>query len=1029
MYSFKRRLGRSAAVALALVAVGAAAQAQAQSQQAQQRTATIDIAAGPLATALEQLARQSGTDVLFTQANVATLRAPALRGSMDAQSAARRLLAGTALTVVRDRSGALIVRPTAAAAGNAAGSGPGDQSADTGAGAAASAVAAEGQDDAIVVTARFSDGVDRSLEVKRKADSISDAVVAADIGKLPAMNVAEALQRVPGVTIVREAGEGQFISVRGLGPNFQAVTFDGMPLAYNENIRNSGQSGRQFRLQVLPATLIDSIVVIKSPTADLVETGVGSTVDIWLINPLDRDSFFAANAYVGYEERTDTVNPNGTLSGGWRNADETFGVLAGISYSKREVQFDRLRGGWVSADVPGLGSLEVPGDMQPYLEQENRERISGVLGLQWRPASNLELDVDGLYSQFNNETYERRLTYYIPTQLSRLDLGSAVVEDGRLVAGTIRGGRIRNYSEYLDQRHENLQVNARLRWELGDWRIEPRVSYARATSDLDTPISRVQYRTANGRGGNLTFDFSNDVADDARINALYTDLDLTNPALMPFESFTVRPINSRDEDKTAVIDITRELYADLAGLQLTSIKVGGQISNRYRDYQRRDRSGTVLRDGVQRTGAFLSYPAPGNAFDQSIDRFQNWATVDWNLFGKSYTLGSEWGDVSPDADDLAPTAADLQNSYRIDEDITAAYVRADFEAAFGDVPMTGNVGLRFIRTETGVQGTTVAPVTGSNGAVTTEVTPSLTGAAYEEWLPSLNASFELRPNMLLRLAAGRTMTRPSLSELRNSINTNSVTVANIFAQGAAALADDTLDLTAAGGNPNLMPYTSWNLDASFEWYFEEFGGFTVAAFHKEISDYIASDFEVRNLAFAVRDGSTVPVDILVATPVNVGDATITGIELGYTNRLPIGLGLTATATFATSKLELDLTDAGVQSAGMQGVSDTSFSITPFFEHGPFEINVSYTWRSAYQTDAGALVTSLPVLEDVEAFYQDGFGIVDLGTSYQVVPNMELFGQVVNLLNSRQVSYAGTRDRFSEIHTFGRTVNVGVRAKF
>ncbi|MET1754167.1 TonB-dependent receptor [Novosphingobium sp. RD2P27] len=211
------------------------------------------------------------------------------------------------------------------------------------------------------------------------------------------------------------------------------------------------------------------------------------------------------------------------------------------------------------------------------------------------------------------------------------------------------------------------------------------------------------------------------------------------------------------------------------------------------------------------------------------------------------------------------------------------------------------------------------------------------------------------------------------------------TVTSIFNEGGAALADPTINLTASGGNPNLRPYTSWNFNTSFEWYFDTFGAFTVAAFHKDISNYIASDFETRTLAFAVADGSTLPVDVLVATPTNVGDATITGIEFGYTNKLPFGLGVTATATFATSKLELDLSNVGVQTAGIQGVSGVSYSITPFFERGPLEINVSYTYRSNCMTDAGANVTSLPSPQDVVAFYQKGFGIVDIGASYQVRP--------------------------------------------
>lgn len=1012
MTNFKRQLGRSVALALALTVTAMAGAAEAQSTT---RRVQIAIAAQPMDRALETIARDSGTDILFTRATVAGLRAPALVGVFDAETAVRRLIKGTQLTVTRDASGALIVRAPSETRRNPQGtSGDG-------------ADGVSGKE--IVVTANFSKGVARALDVKRDADSTSDAVVAADIGKLPAFNIAEALQRVPGVTIVREAGEGQFISVRGLGPNFQAVTFNGMPLAYNENIRNSGQSGRQFRLQVLPASLIDSIVVTKSPTADLVENGVGSNVDIRLINPLDRGTFFAASAHAGYEERTDTVNPNGAISAGWRNADETFGILAGVSYSRREVQFDRLRNGWSNATIAGLGTVRVPGDVQPYLELEDRERISGVLGLQWRPSDNVEFDFDALLSQFNNETFERRLTYFIPSQIARLDVSTAVVEDGRLVAGTIRGGRIRNYSEFLDQSHQNLQLNGTLRLDVAGWKIEPRLSYSRALSDLDTPIQRVQYRTASGRGGNITFDFRGDVLGNAKVPAIFTDLDLTNPALMPFESFQVRPINSKDEDTTAVLNMFRETDFGLGNLRFTSLRFGGQYSDRVRDYQRRDRSNTVLRPGVTRTDAFLQFPVPSNAFNQSIGQFQPWTNVDWGLFNSSYVLRDEFDGVNPSADDLVPTAADLQNSYRIGEEIVAGYGRLDFASDIGDFPITGNIGLRYVRVATEVDGTTVSPVRNAAGVVTTVVTPQTTRANYAEWLPSFNSTIKFRDNIQLRLGVARTMTQPSLSELRNSVGTNSLTVARIFNEGAAALNDPTLNFQGSAGNPNLRPYTSWNFDASFEWYFDEFGAFTAAAFYKDVKDYIASDFETRTLAFAVNNGTTLPVDILVASPVNIGDAKIRGVEFGYTNKLSFGLGVTATVTFASSSLKLDRRDVGVQTAGIMGVSDVSYSITPFFESGPFEINASYTYRSSYLTDAGAVVTSLPTPEDVVAFYQDGFGILDVGASFKLRPNVELFVQAVNVLDERQVSYAGTREEFSEIHTFGRSVNFGVRAQF
>lgn len=1014
MTILKTTFRRTAALALVL---GAASLANAAAAQAAERGVQIDIAAQPMDRALEQLARETGSDILFTPATVRGLKAPALTGTFNPEAAVRRLIRGTNLTVTRDASGALIVRSA-------------ETQRRSQAPAQTEQAAADGAETVseIIVTGYFSDGVERALDVKRNADSTADAVVAADIGKLPANNIAEALQRVPGVTIVREAGEGQFISVRGLGPNFQAVTFNGMPLAYNENVRNSGQSGRQFRLQVLPAALIDSVVVTKAPTADLVDFGVGSNVDIRLINPLDRDPFIGVSAFAGYEERTDTLDPNGAISFGWHNDDRSFGVIAGINYAKRRVQFDRLRNGWSTQNVPGLGSLRVPGDTQPYLEIENRERLSGVLGVQWRPSDKIEFDIDALYSQFNNENFERRLTYFIPSNIARLDPATAVVEDGRLVAGTIRGGRIRNYSEFLDQRHENLQVNATLRLSLGEWLVEPRVSYARASSGLDQPIARVQYRTANTRGGNITFDFRGDVLDNASIPALFTDLDLTNPALIAFETLQIRPINSLDEDRTAVLNVTRDSDLALGGLRFTTVRFGGQYTERSRDYQRRDRN-AALRPGASVTGDFLRFPVPENAFDQSITRFQPWTNVDWGLFARNFVIPGEFDGINPSAFDLVANPADLRNSYAIGERIAAGYGRIDYEAPLGDDMITGNIGLRYVNIETRVDGTNVAPVVDFNGAVSTATVPFTSTSTYQEWLPSFNAKIAFAENIQLRLGLARTMTPPSLSELRNSINTNSLTVTRIFNEGRAALADPDLNLNASAGNPDLRPYSSWNADVSFEWYFDGFGAFTAAAFYKDVTDYIAPDFETRTLAFAVRDGSTLPVDILVATPTNVGNATIAGFEVAYTNKLESGFGLTATATYADTSLDLNPTAGGVTAAGIMGISDWSYSITPFFERGPFEINVSYTYRSEYITDAGAVVTSLPTPGDVEAFYQDGFGILDAGASFRVRPNIELFAQATNLLDQRQVSYAGTRAEFTEIHTFGRTVNFGVRARF
>ena len=882
-------------------------------------------------------------------------------------------------------------------------------------------------EESIVVYGSYAGSLDRSIQLKREADNVSDSVVAADIGKLPAVNIAEALQRVPGVTIVREAGEGQFISVRGLGPNFQTVTLNGMPMAYNENIRTSGQSGRQFRLRILPADLIDGVIVHKTSSADQMEGGIGSFVEIETLNPLEKENFFGGSFSLNFEERTDVTTPNGSLSGAWSNDEDTFGVVGGVSFSSREVQFDRLqKGGWRTEEVLDYGTILAPSDTRFTVEEENRDRLSLVGGLQYRPSENLEIDADLLYSKFDNEIAERRITFQMSNYTDTLVPGTAVVENGRLRAGTI-DTRIRNTTEFSDQAHENFIFITGAKYTSGKWVFEPKISISEATSDLDTPLQRIEYRDSFG-DNQLTFDYGSDPVGDSEIVSLFSTADLTDPSTIPFRRFRVRSMNSTDEDTTFAFDVTRELATTFGSTELTQFKAGIQFSDRSRDYQRRDRSNTVLRDGLTLTDDFNSVMINSNAFDQSVQNGQLFTSADRDLFLNSYVIDGEFDGVQPSASELEPTSSDLRNSYGVDEEITSIYGRVDFESEFNDLPVTGNFGVRYVKTDTSVQGT-LATASEVDGVVTSTIVPATFDNSYTEVLPSLNINIELSDDEMLRFALSKTMTRPSLSELRSSINTNSSTLSEIFENGAAALNDPTIDLTASGGNPKLTPYTSINFDASYEWYFNEFGAFSTAVFYKDVSDFIASDLETQAIPFAVNDGSTLPVDIVVSSPANVGDVKIRGLEFGYTGKLEMGLGVSMSATFADSELELNISGVGIQTAGIQGISDRSFSITPFYENGPFEINMSYTYRSDFLTDSGVAVTSRPSVDDTNQTFQNGFGTLDIGSSYKFNENVEVFFQGVNMLENRPTTYTNSEDQLHQIHTYGRTLNLGVRAKF
>ncbi len=886
-------------------------------------------------------------------------------------------------------------------------------------------------EDEIVITGSFRESLEDALRVKRQADSITDAVSASDIGDFPSVNVAEALQRVPGVSISREAGEGQFVSVRGLGPNFSNVTLNGAPIAYNENIRNSDQSGRQFQFRVIPADLISGIVVTKAPTADLIDGGIGSNIDIRIASPLQTDSFVTVRGFQHYEERTGDITPNGSISGGWRNGAGNFGVIAGISYQTRKVQFDRFQHFGYTDRVIGGQTVSVPNDVVTTLEREDRRRFSAMGGVEWQPAEALTLKVDGLYSRFNNKILEDRVSFEWGGRTdfaARLVPGSAVIKDGVLYGGEIAGGRINRNAEFSEQMHENLFVQGGIEYDANGWKISPSLSYSRADSGLDLPLQRIDGRTADNPAGlRYSYAYGDDPVGDRKIASVQTNLDLTLANSAPYYRYRIRPTNSLDDDVTALLDITREFDMGLGGLRFSSVSAGGQYTDRSRDYQRRDRT-LSARPGVTVDGSFVGSLVPENVFDQTIEnRFGRWMSYTPGRFYDAFTVPGEYDGVDPQSDDLVANGQDLQQSYGVGEQIYAGYLRADFAA--DGIGLNGNVGVRYVSTDTVVDGTILIAGTGPNGAATTIIEPARFEGNYDEWLPSLNLNFDLTRNLVARLAASRSLTRPSLADLRTATVPNSSVIADVFDRGQAAIDERSpSSLNGVGGNPTLKPYTSFNLDASVEYYFDGFGGLSAAVFHKRIQDFIGSIGRTEEVVLNTRAGETITADFLITRPQNIGDAKVTGLELGAAVDLAYGFGVAASATFTDSEAEIE-TPAGVVKAQLQGVSDTSYSISPFFKLGAVEANVSYTWRSDFTTNGNISPGSNAVTNPLEAIVQDGFGTLDMSARVRVTPEFEIFMEGTNILDERQAAYQGTETRPYQIHEYGRSFNLGVRASF
>ncbi|WP_420139709.1 TonB-dependent receptor [Sphingomonas sp.] len=936
---------------------------------AQGKPISAHLVAQPLAGALESLARQTGVNILFSPDAVRGMVAPALDERLSAQGAVDRLIAGRPLRVQQQGDGTLLIvasSPVRPSALPAAGTAPADAG------------------DEIVVTG-YSNSLTGALEEKRKATNVIDVVRADDIGKFPAQNIAEALQRVPGVSIVRDRGEGVFVRVRGLGANFQVVTLNGRSVAVNENVRDSGQSGRQFRFDTLPSELMSAVEVAKSPRADLDEGGIGAIINLRTFRPMDlKEPLLNLSANASAPLLADKVNPRLSGLASWMNDAGTFGALIAAVYDERTTRQDRVTSvawadGRIDANADGVLDPEtilVPTSTRPTLEREDRQRIGLNGALQWKPSERFELNVDALWSRLDIDYDELTYSTDFSNSVARALLpGTAVVTDGVLTAGTVQTstqiGR-----EQSKLRYSNWLVGANAKWQANGWTARADVSVGRAVSDTPWPIYR--YRLL-GPVGYVSFDYAK--VGDRLPNLRFQSADLSQPETLPGRRIEYRVNDSIDKEKAVKFDLEREL----SGV-VTALRTGVKAERRNRDYDRRDINFT---NGIvgQRFGANFFDPFPVDNFLKGVggDLPRSWLMPDGDAFLNAAT-GKE-------ALLAAPLArGDLRNSYDIAERIYSAYAMADFAAPLAGITLRGDLGLRYAhtrQTSSGYadDGRTAVPVSYRRN--------------YGNWLPSLNLVGELTDKLQLRFAASKVITRPSLADLapRLTINSNPTV------------------LTAVGGNPELKPFEAWQYDGTAEWYFAPGSALIGAAFYKDITAFVFQ--QTRDF---VLDGA----NYRLTAPQNGGNAHVAGFEIAYQQlfkMLPApfdGLGTQINYTHTSSKGTYAAAGGGTFRDALVDVARDTFNVTTFYEKGPFGARVSYSWRGKVLRDVGGA--------GLTANNDSPFGSLDFDMSYAIRPNLTLVVQGINLAGGRQWQYV--RDnRFSGYTDYGTTLIAGIRVRF
>ena len=865
----------------------------------------------------------------------------------------------------------------------------------------AQAPVTDGASDSEIVVTGIRGSLREAIDAKRDLAVIADVVTAEDVGKFPDKNVAEALQRVPGIVVNREFGEGERVSLRGTAPNLTKTLLNGHSVATADwFILDQVASTRSFNYLTLPAEIIGRLEVYKSPQADVEEGGVGGTINVITRNPLDLEPLTLSASVQGvYSDLSGKFDPQ--LSGlvSWKNADETFGILVGAIYQKRRTRRDGLEiFGYNSYPVGGGQNGLVPTLIGSTMFEQKRERYGANIGIQFRPSDELEINVTGLYSRFNADNFNQN---YIAWAARALDDGgtisNAVVENGVVVAGDVAspGGGTTGFGvvyDAIDRQAVAKTVSADfdLTWRPVDsLSVHFKAGWTKANGDT----SNENFLEFAGPGA-----FSYDLRS-GRPEVDFSSPDPLNPAGVRPDFARIQSVTNEDEEKYFYLDVEKQVEWG----PLTALKFGIKYTDHDRIAERFATNGGVFTPGLRCGGVACTaadFATGGGMPGDFLDNIASPGTLNdyWRV--DPAKLRAIYGASTSPVNDrfLVPG-----NNYSINEKAWGGYGLAKF----GGDGWRGNVGVRVVETRQTSDGYIVG---GANPEFTNPYggfTPSTAKRSYTDILPSANLSVDLSPQVVLRFAAGKTVTRPDFVDITPGTDLNGTT------------------LTGRGGDPNLDPYRANQYDLSIEWYPDRETIVALAAFYKDIQSYIVNTTSTEILPSVFVPGSQ-PTSCVAAgggnpnlfnCPYQInrrsnGDGGRNqGFEFQVSRPIWGGFGAVVNYTYSDAKAN--------NGDPIPGNSKHSLNLTGYYENDLVSARLSYNYRSKFFID----------IDRAAPLNQAALSSLDASVSVNITDNIALTADAINLTNEEIVQYSGTRDRPRAIYDNGRQFYVGARVKF
>lgn len=885
---------------------------------------------------------------------------------------------------------------------------------------------------AIIVTG-FRESLSSALNLKKNETAAIDAIKAEDIAEFPDLNLAESLQRIPGVAISRVNGEGRNISVRGLGPEYTRVRINGMEaIGTTGGTDNSGgvNRGRGFDFNIFSSDLFNSLAVRKTASADVEEGSLGATVDLNIARPFDfRKPTVSVSAQGSYNDLSRKVTPRISTLATTTNDAGTLGVLMSVAYEERRIReeganitrwtYGGFNGGFSPAStLPGRTIAQI-NDANPETAlfhpripglvsyDINQKRLGAAASLQMRPAESTLISIDGLYSRLDGTRREAQLQ---AISFSRSGTGKpqTIIRDGTVDSNNnIVCGRFDNVDLRSQARFDKLvtdfyEVTGNLEQELGDnLKFTGLVGYSK--SAFRNPVqTTVTIDAINS--GNFSYDFS------SRFPAIVPGIDVSSPASFAFVNGTsevrIRPQtvdNSFTNGKGALEWKASEILTFKAGV----------------DWRRFSYSSTEQRRLLGETRVNTLTPAQVAAGTQLFDDFgrgldlpqgtpSGWVIPNLDFFASNYGIYS---------DPLYQTGgvenATARGSYiTVVEKDLGAWAMAAFNLDDAGVPLRGDVGLRFVNTRQ------VSTGYASQGASINFVTAE---RSYDRWLPSANFVFDITPDLLVRFAAAKTLARPGIASITPGGNLN-VSGGN---------------RSFSSGNPDLEPTESTNLDFAVEWYPAKGAIYSVALFQKDIGTFVQTlavtvPFSALGLPASLLTGTTASPtdDFIVSRPVNSDGGKLKGFEVNVQQPFSFlpgvlaNFGMLANYTYVKSDIEYLTSADGSASvmAPLLGLSKNAANFTLYYEDSKFSVRGSVAYRSNY-------LTAVPGTEGNAFNGTNSTTNLDAQMSYALTENLKVSVEAINLLDTKNDQFVDETNRLNVLTHSGRQFNVGAKFTF